>query len=86
MSGYPDKAFTVVSADNLNYVHSYARVYCGKHQSSWHGTTVQVVQPRPSNTYDGIQTLNEREAATDAEATTSLTQHAVHIATQIILQ
>ena len=54
---YPDKAFTVVSADNLDYVHSYDRVYCGKQQSSWHSTTVQVVQPRSSksfNTYDGI--------------------------------
>lgn len=26
MSGYPEKAFTVVSTDNLDYVHSYAQV------------------------------------------------------------
>ena len=41
-------AFTVISADNLDFMHSFARVFCGKQQSSWHGTTVQVVQPLPS--------------------------------------
>jgi len=45
MSGYPQDAFTLVSADNLDFVHGHARVYCGKQQRSWHGTTVQVVQP-----------------------------------------
>ena len=82
MSGYPDTPFTIVSADNLDYVHSHARVYCGKQQSSWHGTTVQVVQPRPTtslHTSHGIQTLNEREAVTNGEATTSLnTVHCVY--------
>ena len=44
LHGYCNNAFTVVSADNLDFVHSYARVYCGKQESSWHGTTVQFVQ------------------------------------------
>ena len=30
MSEYPDSAFTAASTDNLDYLHSYARVYCGK--------------------------------------------------------
>ena len=47
LHGYGNNAFTVVSADNLDFVHSYARVYCGKQESSWHGTTVQFVQPQP---------------------------------------
>ena len=34
MCGYPDNAFTIASADNLDFVHSHARVYCGKQQSS----------------------------------------------------
>ena len=34
-------AFTVVSADNLDFMHSFARVFCGNQHSSWHGTTVQ---------------------------------------------
>ena len=29
----------VVSADNLDFLHSFARVFCGNQKSSWHGTT-----------------------------------------------
>ncbi len=42
----PD-TLTVISADNIDFLHSYARVFCGKQTSSWHGTTVQAVQPKP---------------------------------------
>ena len=42
----PD-TFTSISADNIDFMHSFARVYCG-HQGSWHGTTVQAAQPLPS--------------------------------------
>ena len=41
-------AFTVVLADNLDLMHSFAWVFCGRQTSSWHGTTVQVAQPLPS--------------------------------------
>ena len=78
MSGYPDTPFTVVSADNLDYVHSHARTYCGKQKSSWHGTTVQVVQPRHTtslHTSQGIQNLNEREAVTNGETINSVQRH-----------
>ena len=44
----------VASADNLDFIHSYARVYCSNQQSSWHGTTVQLVQPQPSKLVDSI--------------------------------
>ena len=37
-----------MSADNLDFMHSFARVFCGNQRSSWHGTTVQVAQPLPS--------------------------------------
>ena len=43
-----ERALTFISADNIDYIHSFAQVYCGKQQSSWHGTTVQAVQPMPS--------------------------------------
>ena len=41
-------AITIISIDNLDFLHSYAQVFCGKQTSSWHGTTVQGVQPRCS--------------------------------------
>ena len=39
--------FTVISADNIDFLHSNARVFGGSQVSSWHGTTVQAVQPLP---------------------------------------
>ena len=35
------EAFTVVSADNIDFQLSFARVFCGKHTSSWHETSIQ---------------------------------------------
>ena len=64
MSGFPQDSFAVASVDNIDYVHSYARVYCGKQQSSWHGITIQIVQPQPT-------VLIDRETRTQAETTTS---------------
>lgn len=43
-----NNALTIISVDNIDFQHSYARVFCGKQTSSWHGTTVQAVQPKPS--------------------------------------
>lgn len=37
--------FTVVSANNIHFMHSYAQVNVG---STWHGTAFQIVQPLPS--------------------------------------
>ena len=42
------ECFTVVSADNIDFMHIFARVYKGNENASWHGTTVQVVQPIPT--------------------------------------
>ena len=47
MSGFPADSFMIVSADNLDYVHKYARSFSGKQNTSWHGTTIQIVQPKP---------------------------------------
>ena len=78
LSAYPDNAFTVVSTDNLDFLHSYARVYCGKQQSSCHGTTVQLVQPQPLTLTDSQSQLHAdcsspntpvREATTFMDAT-----------------
>ena len=42
------ESFTIVSADNIDFRHSYARISNGTKNSSWHGTSIQVVQPLPS--------------------------------------
>ena len=37
----------VVTLDNLDSCKSNAAVYCGDQHRSWHGTTVQILQPKP---------------------------------------
>ena len=87
LSAYPESAFTVVSADNLDFLHRYARVYCGKQQSSWHGTTVQLVQPQPLTLRDSqsqphadcsVPNTPVREITNVMEASDSYLSHDTH--------
>ena len=41
-------SFTVVSADHIDFLHSYAWVYKGSKNSSWYGLSIQADQPLPS--------------------------------------
>ena len=43
-----NKAFTVASTDNVNFLQSNAAVYCGDQHRSWHATSIQVVQLMPN--------------------------------------
>ena len=47
-NGLAEDSFTIISTDNLDFLHSYAQVYQGNQKNSWHGTTIQAVQPIPS--------------------------------------
>lgn len=40
--------FTAVSIDNIDFLQRHSFVFCGDQSRSWHGTTIQVVQPLPA--------------------------------------
>ena len=48
MLEYKTDGFSVVIVDNIDFVYTQARISKGKNDSSWHGTSIQVVQPLPS--------------------------------------
>ena len=66
-------SFTVVSVDNIDYLHSYARVCQNNQKSSWHGNTVQVVQPLPSLSLPKVATASPDSISNEPELPLSST-------------
>ncbi len=66
-----EKAFTVASTDNVDFLQSSAAVYSGDQHRSWHATSIQLVQPMPDTAVHCEQSTAARFFSSTGEVTTS---------------
>ena len=49
LQGLDPQILTLFTVDNIDFLHSHAQVFAGNQTLSWHGTTIQAVQAKPSH-------------------------------------
>ena len=80
-----EKAFTVASIDNVDFIQSNAAVYSGDQHCRWHATCIQLVQPIPITAVHSEQSralrrlFNTAGEATDSESTESSSSQCAHV-------
>ena len=65
LQGLNPHILTIFTMDNLDYLLSFAQVFCGNQHLSWHGATVQAVQTKPSLSFSPTQSSVVRTACTN---------------------
>ena len=63
----PKDVLTLALVDDFDVVQSYSALYCGDQSRSYHGTTVQLVQPSPAIVYPSVQTACAEDNQTTAQ-------------------
>ncbi len=63
--------FTVATVDNIDFLPKHSFVFHGDQSRSWHGTTIQVVQPLGSS----YQSCSNMECSMTAEQDQQLVEH-----------